>query len=36
MEGDGGWLPSRFRAVPERKTDISIFTRMLTDKTVDA
>jgi hypothetical protein len=26
----------RFRPIVSRKTDISIFTRMLTDKTVDA
>lgn len=26
---DGGWLPSRFEAVPESTTDISIFTAML-------
>lgn len=28
--GEGGWLPRRFRPVTERKTDISIFTAMLT------
>lgn len=27
--GKGGWLPSRFRPVTERKTDISIFTELL-------
>ena len=30
------WEPARFRPAVERKTDISIFTRMLTDDKVDA
>jgi len=25
----GGWYPDRFRPIVERKTDISIFTKML-------
>lgn len=31
-----GWAPRRFRPVVERKTDISIFTKMLTDTRVPA
>jgi len=33
--GEHDFLASRFRPVVERKTDISIFTRMLNDKTVE-
>ena len=37
VEGDPApWWASRFRALVERKTDISIFTRMLTPKREDA
>ena len=35
-EVDGGWFKDRFRPVVERKTDISIFTAMLTPKTENA
>ena len=31
-----GMYSERFRPIVERKTDISIFTKMLTDKRVDA
>jgi len=33
IDGSGrGWQPFRFRPLIERKTDISIFTKMLTPK----
>lgn len=31
-----GWAPLRFRPAVSRKTDISIFTQMLTPETTDA
>jgi hypothetical protein len=31
-----GYYSTRFRPIVERKTDISIFTRMLTDKKIGA
>ncbi|MEO6382006.1 MAG: hypothetical protein ABIO35_08410 [Nitrobacter sp.] len=33
---EGGFFAQRFRPVIERKTDISIFTEMLTDKRIPA
>ncbi len=33
--GEPGFGASRFRPLTERKTDISIFTKMLTDKQVE-
>lgn len=35
-EPEGGWFPWRFRPVQQRKTDISIFTAMLTKTKVPA
>jgi hypothetical protein len=34
--GEFGYRSVRFRPIVERKTDISIFTKMLTDKRLDA